>query len=144
MAGPACIPSMTTLAAPPPPSPVVGDNIKPNPASVRLDDVVRDRSNSGVFSSDDKKLLKRAANRRSAQLSRKRKKQYIEELKDENADLRRMELILRSIPDMIVSFDSSGKIGLSLNLFVSSLHSNRKSWRVHRSGNDFVMIVFDY
>lgn len=111
VAGPACIPSMTTLAAPPPPSPVVGDNIKPNPASVRLDDVVRDRSNSGVFSSDDKKLLKRAANRRSAQLSRKRKKQYIEELKDENADLRRMELILRSIPDMIVSFDSSGKIG---------------------------------
>jgi len=58
-----------------------------------------------------KKLLKRAANRRSAQLSRKRKKQYIEDLKEENSDLRRMELILRSIPDLVVSFDSSGKIG---------------------------------
>lgn len=55
--------------------------------------------------------MKRAANRRSAQLSRKRKKQYIEDLKDENSDLKRMELILRSIPDLVVSFDSSGKIG---------------------------------
>ena len=60
---------------------------------------------------DDKKQMKRAANRRSAQLSRKRKKQFIEELKEENDDLRRKELILKSIPDMIVVFDSSGKLG---------------------------------
>ncbi len=71
----------------------------------------RERSDSTVYHPEDKKLLKRAANRRSAQLSRKRKKQYIEDLKEENADLRRMELILRSIPDLVVSFDSSGKIG---------------------------------
>lgn len=58
----------------------------------------------------DKKLQKRAANRRSAQLSRKRKKQYIEELKDENDELRRKEQILRSIPDLIVVFDSAGKL----------------------------------
>ena len=56
----------------------------------------------------DKKQQKRAANRRSAQLSRKRKKQFIEELKEENDDLRRKEQILRSIPDLIVVFDSSG------------------------------------
>mmetsp|Transcript_17766 Transcript_17766/g.22405 ORF Transcript_17766/g.22405 Transcript_17766/m.22405 type:complete len:537 (+) Transcript_17766:62-1672(+) len=68
-------------------------------------------NDSTVYHPEDKKLQKRAANRRSAQLSRKRKKQYIEDLKEENADLRRMELILRSIPDLVVSFDSSGKIG---------------------------------
>jgi PAS domain-containing protein len=75
------------------------------------DDNDRERSDSMTFNPEDKKMLKRAANRRSAQLSRKRKKQYIEDLKEENSDLRRMELILKSIPDLIVSFDSSGKIG---------------------------------
>eukprot|EP00536_Pseudo-nitzschia_multiseries_P002732 jgi/Psemu1/322677/estExt_fgenesh1_pg.C_370017 len=59
----------------------------------------------------DKKQQKRAANRRSAQLSRKRKKQFIEELKDENDELRRKEQILRAIPDLIVVFDSSGRLG---------------------------------
>jgi hypothetical protein len=59
----------------------------------------------------DKKNQKRAANRRSAQLSRKRKKLFIEELKEENDDLRRKEQILRAIPDLIVVFDSSGKLG---------------------------------
>lgn len=59
---------------------------------------------------EDKKQLKRAANRRSAQLSRKRKKLFIEELKEENDDLRRKEQILRSIPDLIVVFDSAGKL----------------------------------
>jgi PAS domain S-box-containing protein len=60
--------------------------------------------------SGDKKEQKRAANRRSAQLSRKRKKRFIEELKEENDDLRRKEQILRSIPDLIVVFDSAGKL----------------------------------
>jgi PAS domain S-box-containing protein len=59
---------------------------------------------------DDKKQVKRAANRRSAQLSRKRKKLYIEELKEENDELRRKEQILMSIPDLIVVFDSAGKL----------------------------------
>ena len=59
---------------------------------------------------EDRKKLKRAANRRSAQLSRKRKKQFIEELKEENDELRRKEQILKSIPDLIVVFDSSGKL----------------------------------
>ncbi|EEC45033.1 predicted protein [Phaeodactylum tricornutum CCAP 1055/1] len=65
-------------------------------------------------SQKEKKQQKRAANRRSAQLSRKRKKQFVEELKEENDDLRRKEQILKSIPDLIVVFDSSGKL-----LFVS-------------------------
>jgi PAS domain S-box-containing protein len=62
------------------------------------------------FEGGDKKQLKRAANRRSAQLSRKRKKQFIEELMEENDELRRKEQILVSIPDLIVVFDSSGKL----------------------------------
>lgn len=59
---------------------------------------------------EGKKHAKRAANRLSAHLSRKRKKMFIEDLKDENVELRRKELILRSIPDLIVVFDSSGCI----------------------------------
>jgi PAS domain S-box-containing protein len=58
----------------------------------------------------DKRQLKRVANRKSAQLSRKRKKMFIEELKDENDGLRRKEQILKSIPDLIVVFDSTGKL----------------------------------
>jgi PAS domain S-box-containing protein len=56
------------------------------------------------------KIHKRVANRRSAQLSRKRKKVYIDELQEENNDLRRKDQILRAIPDLIVVFDSAGKI----------------------------------
>jgi PAS domain-containing protein len=58
-----------------------------------------------------KREVKRAANRRSAQLSRKRKKVFIEELKEENDELRRKEQILKSLPDLVVVFDSSGKLG---------------------------------
>mmetsp|Transcript_21901 Transcript_21901/g.43926 ORF Transcript_21901/g.43926 Transcript_21901/m.43926 type:complete len:445 (-) Transcript_21901:35-1369(-) len=68
---------------------------------------------------DDKKQLKRAANRRSAQLSRKRKKVFIEELKDENDELRRKEQILKNIPDLIIVFEPTGKI-----FFVSHSVSN--------------------
>lgn len=86
--------------------------------SPRADETIR-TTNEENESGPDKKLQKRAANRRSAQLSRKRKKQFIEELKEENDDLRRKEQILRSIPDLIVVFDSSGKLG-----FVSHSVSN--------------------
>jgi PAS domain S-box-containing protein len=78
--------------------------------------VSRPEANTGGSSTqssapfDDKRHLKRAANRRSAQLSRKRKKQFIEELKEENDELRRKEQILKSIPDLIVVFDPSGKL----------------------------------
>jgi PAS domain S-box-containing protein len=68
-----------------------------------------------------KKVHKRVANRRSAQLSRKRKKEYIEELKEENDDLRRKEQILGSIPDLIVVFDSSGEVSFvseSVSMFL--------------------------
>jgi len=68
-------------------------------------------TDSLMGSNTDKKSLKRAANRRSAQLSRKRKKQYIEELKEENEILIRKEHILRNIPDLIVVFDSAGSLG---------------------------------
>lgn len=65
---------------------------------------------TGIPGIDNKKQQKRAANRRSAQLSRKRKKLFIEELKEENDELRRKEQILKSIPDLIVVFDSAGRL----------------------------------
>lgn len=74
----------------------------------------------------DKKQLKRAANRKSAQLSRRRKKMFMEELKDENDDLRRKEQILKSIPDLIVVFDSTGKLW-----FVSESVSNFVKYSAH-------------
>lgn len=67
-------------------------------------------SSTADLDDNDKKQQKRAANRRSAQLSRKRKKQFIELLKQENDELRRKEQILKAIPDLVVVFDSSGKL----------------------------------
>ncbi|CAN0470660.1 unnamed protein product [Scytosiphon promiscuus] len=54
----------------------------------------------------EKKLQKRAANRKSAQLSRKRKKALIEELRYENQDLQRHEDILEVIPDPVFAFNT--------------------------------------
>ena len=82
--------------------------IAPQPTSGEEEDFRSTTGFEGQF--QDRKVQKRAANRRSAQLSRKRKKQFIEELKDENDGLRRKEQILKSIPDLIVVFDSSGKL----------------------------------
>jgi PAS domain S-box-containing protein len=69
-----------------------------------------DNLDESEYCTGDKRQIKRVANRKSAQLSRKRKKQFIEELKEENDGLRRKEQILRSIPDLVVVFDSSGKL----------------------------------
>lgn len=113
--GPAsALPSMMKIAA-------AGGRILPstdltaqNAAVMRAGSATKDSANGNE--ADDavpgnKKQQKRAANRRSAQLSRKRKKLFIEELKEENDDLRRKEQILRAIPDLVVVFDSSGRLG---------------------------------
>ena len=82
---------------------------------------------------EEKKVMKRAANRRSAQLSRKRKKQFIEDLREENAILRRKEQILRSIPDLVVVFDSAGRL-----LFVSESVGRLLSFKSHElDGSSF-------
>lgn len=70
----------------------------------------RPSSKTMIAEWEDKKFAKRAANRLSAHMSRKRKKMFVEDLKDENMELRRKEMILRSIPDLIVVFDSSGSM----------------------------------
>mmetsp|Transcript_5327 Transcript_5327/g.12090 ORF Transcript_5327/g.12090 Transcript_5327/m.12090 type:complete len:206 (+) Transcript_5327:1157-1774(+) len=46
----------------------------------------------------------------SAHLSRKRKKTLMVNLQDKNRELRRIEQILRAIPDLVVVFDSSGRM----------------------------------
>lgn len=85
--------------------------IAPQPPPSALDFQAIDSDGGSEGPGGDKREQKRAANRRSAQLSRKRKKQFIEELKEENDDLRRKEQILKSLPDLVVVFDSSGKLG---------------------------------
>lgn len=110
----------SSMAPPPAPTSPTGRSSAPtiqratNPPSVSSQrssrDSVADEEEGEEFHTDDKKEQKRAANRKSAQLSRKRKKQFIEELKDENDDLRRKEQILKSIPDLVVVFDSTGKL----------------------------------
>jgi PAS domain-containing protein len=92
--------------------------IAPQPGST-LSNTDAGATSDDDYPQDGRKDQKRAANRKSAQLSRKRKKLYIEELKEENDDLRRKEQILRSIPDLVVVFDSAGKLG-----FVSQSASN--------------------
>ncbi|GMI17888.1 hypothetical protein TrLO_g1381 [Triparma laevis f. longispina] len=57
----------------------------------------------GEMGGDEKE--KRAANRRSAQLSRKRKKQAIENLKEENLDLKKRVHILRHVPNLVIVFN---------------------------------------
>lgn len=61
-----------------------------------------------------KKKLKRAANRRSAQLSRQRKKKYIEELTQQYTKFKRSKEILSIISDVVFLFDERGDV-----LFVS-------------------------
>lgn len=99
-------PPPTTVVAANPSLPHHHTKIAPQPSPAETGDDSTDVEHNF----EDKKLQKRVANRRSAQLSRKRKKQFIEELKDENDYLRRKEQILRSIPDLVVVFDSSGKL----------------------------------
>lgn len=87
--------------------------VKDSPDSPPKNEHVEDENDLGegsLVGPEEKKQLKRAANRRSAQLSRKRKKQFIEELNKENDELRRKEQILRSIPDLVLVFDSAGKL----------------------------------
>ncbi|CAN0204892.1 unnamed protein product, partial [Phaeothamnion confervicola] len=55
----------------------------------------------------EKKMQKRAANRMSAQLSRKRRKVFLEDLKDQNADLLRHHEILAVVPDAVFAFSAA-------------------------------------
>jgi len=57
-----------------------------------------------------RKMQRRAANRRSAQLSRARKKAHLEELKIENSRLQHMVDVLDSQPELVFCITSSGKI----------------------------------
>lgn len=57
-----------------------------------------------------RKMLRRAANRRSAQLSRERKKAHMEDLKYENARLQRVISILNSQPELVFCVNIAGKV----------------------------------
>jgi PAS domain S-box-containing protein len=58
----------------------------------------------------EKKEAKRVANRRSASVSRARKKALVQEMTDLNARLKRQALILSLLPDLVIAVDVDGVI----------------------------------
>ena len=73
----------------------------PNIVKILLDDA-RHR--------EEKRRAKRISNRKSATVSRARKRQLIDELTADNARLRRQALILSHLPDPIIAIGLDGKI----------------------------------
>lgn len=59
---------------------------------------------------EEKKHKKRAANRKSASISRSRKKKFIERLTIENNKLKRLNRLLTVLPDLTFSLSSDGEI----------------------------------
>merc|ERR1712230_252282 len=59
---------------------------------------------------EEKKHKKRAANRKSASISRSRKKKFIERLTIENNKLKRLSRLLTALPDIIFSVSGLGEI----------------------------------
>ena len=59
---------------------------------------------------EEKRIAKRAANRRSACSSRARKKALVEEMTKANARLRRQAMILALLPDLVIAITVDGKI----------------------------------
>mmetsp|Transcript_9640 Transcript_9640/g.39320 ORF Transcript_9640/g.39320 Transcript_9640/m.39320 type:complete len:731 (+) Transcript_9640:346-2538(+) len=93
-----------------PPSPRGGAPGGPPPTPPTTDRTSSNSGSSKVEELEAKKRAKREANRRSAQLSRARKKAFIEDLKQQNQDYQRCEHILACHPDLIFSFDASGRV----------------------------------
>ncbi|KAL7519228.1 hypothetical protein ACHAWX_004014 [Stephanocyclus meneghinianus] len=59
---------------------------------------------------EEKRKAKRLANRKSATVSRARKKTFIEDMTKDNARLRKRADILNCLPDMVISISMEGKI----------------------------------
>ena len=59
---------------------------------------------------EERRINKRASNRRSASTSRARKKALVEEMTRLNAQLRRQALILSLLPDMVLAINADGVI----------------------------------
>lgn len=109
---PSSMKAMQCIAAAPLPPPQQVASVRPSQSlGFASHDVLEDHVRQ-----QEKKLQKRAANRKSAQLSRKRKKALIEELRYENQDLQRHEDILEVIPDPVFAFDTAtGRVWFASN-----------------------------
>lgn len=102
---------LPSAALPPPSQSPAISSAGPHPAGFPSDEAYEEHVRQ-----QEKKLQKRAANRKSAQLSRKRKKALIEELRYENQDLQRHEDILAVIPDPVFAFDTAdGRVWFASN-----------------------------
>lgn len=111
---------MPYVPAPAPPSLPAQSLLPPSPAAPAMSPHPIGFANHDAYEEhlrqQEKKQQKRAANRKSAQLSRKRKKALIEELRYENQDLQRHEDILAVIPDPVFAFDTAdGRVWFASN-----------------------------
>ena len=83
---------------------------------------------SDSISLEDKKRLKRAANRRSAQLSRQRKKVFIEGLTAEYLKLKQVTEILDAVSDIVFMIEDTGKIVFASEAAHRILQYSRESF----------------
>jgi hypothetical protein len=65
---------------------------------------------------EEKRKAKRLANRKSATISRARKKAFIEDMMKDNARLRKRETILKFLPDLVSALIWSETLTCLLNL----------------------------
>lgn len=84
-------------------------SIFPNPVGGHIE-VPPNTNIDSLLQVHRRKMLRRAANRRSAQLSRARKKAHLEELKIENSRLQRLVDVLDSQPELVFCITVAGKI----------------------------------
>ncbi len=82
----------------------------PNPMNMNMIDIPNNTNLENILQVHRRKMLRRAANRKSAQLSRARKKAHLEELKIENIRLQRLVDILDSQPELVFVINGTGKI----------------------------------
>jgi hypothetical protein len=73
-------------------------------------DIICNQKSELLLQENRRKTLRRAANRRSAQLSRARKKSHLEEMKIENSRLQRLVDILDSQPELVFCLTADGRV----------------------------------
>lgn len=87
-----------------------GDYPIPLQSLLTAQSLMQPREVDSIIQVHRRKMQRRQANRKSAQLSRARKKAHLEELKEENFRLQKLVNVLESLPEFVFSFNTKGII----------------------------------